>query len=65
MIAKLKAYIAQAKVGLKVGIKYRFHFIITLITVPLSLVIYYFLWQAIYTYTGQEIIRGFDFPCLA
>ena len=64
MIAKLKAYIAQAKVGLKVGIKYRFHFIITLITVPLSLVIYYFLWQAIYTYTGQEIIRGFDFPAL-
>jgi len=64
MIKKLKAYFAQARIGLKVGIKYRFHFIITLITVPLSLLIYYFLWQAIYAYTGQEVIRGYTFAAL-
>ncbi|MBD3304052.1 hypothetical protein GF343_02825 [Candidatus Woesearchaeota archaeon] len=64
MISTIKAYLAQAKIGLKVGVKYRFHFLITLLTVPLSLIIYYFLWQAIYAYTGQDIIRGFTFPDL-
>lgn len=64
MIDVFKTYWAQAKIGFKVGIKYRFHFIIAMLTVPLSLIIYYFLWQAIYTYTGQDIIRGFTFPAL-
>lgn len=50
---------ALAKIGYKVGIKYRFHFFVSMITVPLSVLIYYFLWKSIFTYTGQEIIRGF------
>jgi len=64
MMKTLKAYWAQAKVGFKVGVKYRFHFIISMITVPLSLIVYYFLWLSIYSYTGQEIIRGFTFQSL-
>ena len=60
----IKSYWAQAKTGFKVGIKYRFHFIISMITVPLSLIIYYFLWQSIYSYTGQDVIRGFTFNAM-
>ncbi len=50
---------ALAKIGYKVGIKYRFNFIVSMITVPLSVLIYYFLWKSIFSYTGQEIIKGF------
>lgn len=64
MIKAIRSYLAQARIGFKVGIQYRFHFIISMATVPLSLVIYYFLWQSIYTYTGQEIIRGFTLPAM-
>lgn len=55
----LKNYWALAKIGYKVGIKYRFHFIVSMITVPLSVLIYYFLWKSIFSYTGQDVIRGF------
>ena len=47
------------KLGFKEAIAYRFHFYVSLITSPLQLLIYYFLWKAIFSYSGQEIIKGF------
>ena len=49
------------RTGFKEAVAYRFHFYVTLITAPLQLIIYYFLWQSIFSYSGQEIIRGFTF----
>lgn len=49
------------KTGFKVALAYRFHFYITLITSPLQLIVYYFLWNAIFEHSGQEIISGFTF----
>jgi len=54
-------YLAQGLVGFKVALRYRFNFLVSLITVPLSVLIYYFLWSSVFSYTGQEIIRGFTF----
>ena len=48
-----------AKLGIKIWSTYRFEFIVGLLSVPISLIIYYFLWKSIYAYTGAEIIRGF------
>ena len=50
-----------AKKGIKVWSTYRFEFIVGLLSIPISLIIYYFLWKSVFTYTGQEIIRGFTF----
>jgi ABC-2 type transport system permease protein len=61
---RFKQYLANAKIGWKVGLTYRFNFIISMITTPLSLIIFYFLWKSIFDYTGQEIIRGFTFPAM-
>ncbi|MBN1644776.1 ABC-2 family transporter protein [Candidatus Woesearchaeota archaeon] len=64
MISSFRHYFAQAKAGWKVGLKYRFNFIIAMLTTPISLIIFYYLWLSIYDYTGQEIIRGFTFPAM-
>ena len=58
MYKKAKSII---KTGFKNAIMYRFHFYVTLITSPLQLVIYYFLWDAIFNYSGKDIIQGFTF----
>ncbi|MBW3015998.1 ABC-2 family transporter protein [Candidatus Woesearchaeota archaeon] len=50
-----------AKAGIKIWSTYRFEFLIHLITTPLSLVIYYYLWKSIYAYMGTDIVRGFTF----
>jgi ABC-2 type transport system permease protein len=47
------------KIGFKDALAYRFHFYVTLITSPLQLLIYYFLWKTIFSYSGQELIKGF------
>lgn len=54
-------YLAQGLIGFKVALRFRFNFVVSLITVPLSVLIYYFLWSSVFGYTGQEIIRGFTF----
>jgi ABC-2 type transport system permease protein len=59
-----KHVFAQGVIGFKVALQYRFNFVITMITAPLSVLIYYFLWKAIYAYTQQEVIRGFTLPSL-
>lgn len=47
--------------GFKVALAYRFDFIVTLITSPVTLIVFYFLWKSIFTYSGQEVIQGFTF----
>lgn len=64
MSGVLKHYFGQAKIGWKVGLRYRFNFFIAMAMTPLSLIIFYFLWKSIYSYTGQEIIRGFTFSAM-
>lgn len=58
-----KAY-AITNAGFKTAVAYRFHFFVSLITSPLSLLIYYFLWKSIFEYSGQQIIRGFTFETM-
>ena len=47
--------------GFKVALRYRFNFVVGIITTPLSVLIYYFLWKAIYAFTGQSVIKGYSF----
>ncbi|VVB81483.1 ABC-2 family transporter protein [uncultured archaeon] len=53
-----------AKIGIKVWGAYRFEFLIALLTTPLSLIIYYYLWKSIYSYMVAEIIKGFTFESM-
>ncbi len=64
MIQAWKNYWAAGKLGFKVGLQYRLNFIVTMLTTPLSLLIYFFLWKSIYSATGQAVIRGFTFDAL-
>jgi len=52
---------AVAKMGIKVWSAYRFESIVMLLTVPITLIMYFFLWKSIYSYTGSDVIRGFTF----
>jgi len=40
---------------------YKFDFVMWAVSHPLRLLVYYFLWKAIYTNMGQAVIRGFTF----
>lgn len=60
----LNKYLGLMKVGFKVALAYRFHSVVTLIMTPISLIVYYFLWKSIFSYTGETIIRGFTFEAL-
>ncbi|MBW2969056.1 ABC-2 family transporter protein [Candidatus Woesearchaeota archaeon] len=64
LLKKISHYMATSKIGWKVGIKYRFNFFITTLTTPLNIIIFYFLWKAIFDYTGIEIIKGFTFNAM-
>lgn len=57
----MKRYKAVVKAGFKVGLAYRFDFFVTLVTAPVSLIVFYFLWKSIFAYSGQEVIQGFTF----
>ncbi len=57
-------YLSEIKAGFRISLIYRFNTLVHLLTAPINLVIFYFLWNAIYGYTGQEIIRGFTLPAL-
>lgn len=54
----------MAKIQAKELLTYKFEFFIWLVTIPIMLAIYYFLWKAIFAYTGDEVIKGFTFPAL-
>ncbi|MBL7100670.1 MAG: ABC-2 family transporter protein [Nanoarchaeota archaeon] len=60
----MKRYKGIAKAGFKVALAYRFELFITLLTAPVSLIVFYFLWKSIYAYSGEEIIRGFTFNAM-
>jgi ABC-2 type transport system permease protein len=55
-------YLGQFKAGSRVALSYHFDFIVGIITTPLALVIYYFLWRSIYEFAGATVIQGFTFP---
>jgi ABC-2 type transport system permease protein len=50
-----------AKNGFKTAIAYRAHFFVGLIRVPITLLIYYYLWRSIFGYAGAEVIKGYTF----
>lgn len=49
------------KTEFKVALVYKLHFFVSLFSVPINVLIYYFLWQAIFTYSGEDVIRGYTF----
>ncbi len=57
----MKRYKGLVKTGFKIALAYRFDFFAQLFTSPVSLIVFYFLWKSIYSYSGQEIIQGFTF----
>lgn len=59
-----KHYASCAYMGVKGAFVYRFNFVISIFTTPIALVVFYFLWKAIFEYTGQEAIRGFTFEAM-
>jgi len=55
---------AMVKQGIKEGLVYRFDFFVQLLLAPISLVVFYFLWKSIFTYSGEEVINGFTFTMM-
>ncbi|MBT7903727.1 hypothetical protein HN587_07730 [Candidatus Woesearchaeota archaeon] len=47
--------------GIKIALAYKFEFFIALVTTPISLFIFYFLWKSIYAFSEVSIIRGYTF----
>ena len=60
----MSKFISIAKAEIKSMLVYRFNFIIYFLSVPIMLIIYYFLWKAIFAYTGKEMIKGFTFSAM-
>lgn len=58
MFHRASAYI---KIALKDILAYKFEVAIWTVITPITLAVYYFLWKAIYTYTGEAVIRGYTF----
>jgi ABC-2 type transport system permease protein len=50
-----------ANIGIKIATRYRWEALASIIATPVSLIIYYFLWKSVYTYTGVDVIKGFTF----
>ena len=55
----INKYFSVTNLGFKEALVYRFNFILSIFTTPLSLVIFYFLWKSIFEYSGMQVIRGF------
>ncbi|MBU1975971.1 MAG: ABC-2 family transporter protein [Nanoarchaeota archaeon] len=50
---------ALTEAGFKVGLIYRLHYFASLLSVPVSLLIYFYLWKAIFAYSNATVIKGF------
>ena len=50
-----------SRMGFKTGIVYRAHFFVSLIKIPLTLVVFFYLWRSIFMFSGEEIIQGYTF----
>jgi len=57
----MKKLLGIIKASIKNALAYKFEMAFTLLIAPISLIVTYFLWKAIYAYTGTDIIRGFNF----
>jgi len=56
--------IGVIKIALKNEIAYRLDFVIWACLLPLFVIVYYFLWKSIFSYSSQTVIRGFTFEAL-
>jgi ABC-2 type transport system permease protein len=50
---------ALVEAGWRTGLIYRLHYLATLLSAPISLLIYYYLWRAIFQATNTTVIKGF------
>ncbi len=57
----MKKFKGLVKNAFKLGLAYRAHFFVSLIGVPLALIIYYYLWGSIFSYSGQSVLNGYTF----
>ena len=60
----MKKFKGTMKSGFKVALVYRFDFFVNLLIAPISLVVFYFLWKSIYSYSGEDVIKGFTFTAM-
>ncbi len=60
----MKNYVALTKISFKGAITYKFDFLVSLLMVPISLIIYYFLWSSIFGYSGKDVINGYTLTSL-
>ena len=54
-------FLGTVKTSIKESIIWKFEMAMSVFFAPLSLIVMYFLWQAIYTNTGTTVIQGFTF----
>ncbi|MAE13903.1 hypothetical protein CMO92_05025 [Candidatus Woesearchaeota archaeon] len=55
----LKPHFSDIVAGIKISFAYKFDFLIFLITAPINLIIFAYLWTSIFSITGQEVIQGY------
>jgi len=60
----LRKLLAPIKLGIQELIAIKFTLVIFVFVGALSLIVYYFLWHSIYTFSGADVIRGFTFTQL-
>jgi len=58
---KIRKTLAYARISFKELLAYRFEVATWVFIGPISLAVYYFLWKAIYSYTGVDVIKGYTF----
>tara|TARA_Y100000310_G_C20655928_1_gene801956 strand:+ start:959 stop:1753 length:795 start_codon:yes stop_codon:yes gene_type:complete len=58
------SYLALLKGGYKVALQYRFDFVVGLFRIPLTLIIFYFLWKAVFAFNGTDVINGYTFETM-
>ena len=50
-----------SRMGFKTGIVYRAHFFVGLVKIPLTLIVFYYLWSSIFSFSGGGVIQGYTF----
>ncbi len=57
-------FLGPARVALKDGFAYKFEFFAWTIIMPVTVLIFYFLWHSVFTYNGLHEVRGMGFSDL-
>ncbi len=57
-------YLGLFKASYKVALQYRFDWFVGLIRIPLTLIIFYYFWQAIFAHSGVTIINNYTFETM-